>query len=117
MCKRYLQSHVFVCPSFIENSPNSVGEAQLLGIPCIASFVGGVSDMVVDGETGLLYRFEEVEMLAAAVCRIFTDDKFAKRLSVDLIGASREISCFAIEIALLTSLVVRESALAIITES
>jgi glycosyltransferase involved in cell wall biosynthesis len=81
MCKRYLDCHVFVCPSSIENSPNSLGEAQLLGVPCVAAFVGGVADMVTDGVTGLLYRFEEVEMLAVAVCKIFANDSLALKLS------------------------------------
>jgi glycosyltransferase involved in cell wall biosynthesis len=81
MCKKYLSSNVFVCPSSIENSPNSIGEAQLLGVPCIASYVGGISDMISDEETGLLYRFEEVEMLAASVCQIFSNDSLALKLS------------------------------------
>lgn len=81
MCNQFLKAHVFVCPSSIENSPNSLGEAQLLGVPCIASYVGGVPDMVKDGETGLLYQFEEHEMLAASVCKIFSDDELAKKLS------------------------------------
>src|SRR5690606_23789955 len=56
MCKRYIDSHVFVSPSSIENSPNSVGEAQLLGVPCVASYVGGTPDMIEHEDTGLLYR-------------------------------------------------------------
>lgn len=81
MCNRYLKSHVFVCPSAIENSPNSVGEAQLLGVPCISSNVGGVSDMITDNISGLLYRFEEIEMLAASICRIFSNTFLANKLS------------------------------------
>ena len=81
MRKRYLRSHVFICPSSIENSPNSVGEAQLLGVPCVASYVGGIPDLITNGETGLLYRFEEIEMLAVAVCRIFEQPEFASQLS------------------------------------
>jgi len=41
MCRRYLKSHVFVSASSIENSSNSLGEAMLLGIPTVASNVGG----------------------------------------------------------------------------
>jgi glycosyltransferase involved in cell wall biosynthesis len=81
MVGRFLKSNLFVCPSSIENSPNSVGEAQLLGVPCIGSFVGGMSDMITDEESGLIYRFEETEMLAEKVCRIFSDPSFAKKLS------------------------------------
>lgn len=81
MCEKYLESNVFVCPSSIENSSNSIGEAQLLGVPCVASFVGGGADMITNEKTGLLYRFEEVEMLAEAICRIFSDIDFANTLS------------------------------------
>lgn len=81
MCKQYLKSHVFVCPSSIENSPNSIGESQLLGVPCVASFVGGTPDMITHAESGLLYRFEEVEMLANAVCEIFSNTILAEKLS------------------------------------
>lgn len=81
MCKRYLSSHVFVCPSAIENSSNSIGEAQLLGVPCVAAYVGGMPDLIQNEESGLLYRFEEVEMLAAAICRIFANDSLAEHLS------------------------------------
>lgn len=81
ICQRYLASNLFICPSSIENSPNSLGEAQILGVPCVASYVGGIPDMVEDGVTGLVYRFEEFEMLAQHVCAVFTDDKISRRLS------------------------------------
>ena len=70
MCEQYLKANVFVCPSSIENSPNSLGEAQILGVSCIASYVGGAMDMMKE-DANYLYRFEEVEMLAAKVCEIF----------------------------------------------
>jgi len=70
MCTEYLKCNVFVSPSSIENSPNSVAEAQILGTPVIASFVGGTSDMM-RGAENYLYRFEEVEMLAFYICRLF----------------------------------------------
>ena len=72
MCQQYLRSNVFVCPSAIENSPNSLGEAQLLGVPCVVSYVGGTMDMMV-GDENNLYRFEEVEMLAMKICSVFSE--------------------------------------------
>ncbi len=81
MVKQFEKAHMFICPSSIENSPNSLGEAQLVGTPCIASFVGGVPNMVEHGKTGLLYRFEEAEMLAKYICDIFADDNLANHLS------------------------------------
>ncbi|WP_318308110.1 glycosyltransferase family 4 protein [Flagellimonas crocea] len=81
MIKEYTNASMFVCPSSIENSPNSLGEAQLLGVPVIASYVGGVADMVTHEETGLLYRFEEVEMLAISIKRLIEDKELAIHLS------------------------------------
>ena len=81
MIEEYQKAHVFICPSSIENSPNSLGEAQLIGTPVIASYVGGIPDMVQNGKTGILYRFEEIEMLAEYIKQIFENDKLAKYLS------------------------------------
>ena len=81
MCDRYVKSNVFVCPSSIENSPNSLGEAMILGMPCVASDVGGVPDMMVHREEGFLYQVDAPYMLAYYVCEIFADDDLAKKLS------------------------------------
>lgn len=70
MLSEYLRANVFVCPSSIENSPNSLGEAQILGVPVLASYVGGVMDMM-KGDEEHLYRFEEEEMLAYKIVKLF----------------------------------------------
>lgn len=88
MVHQYRKANVFVCPSSIENSPNSLGEAQLIGVPCIAAYVGGVPDMIEHDKTGLLYRFEEVEMLAQQLIRVFADSELALKLSVKGIEAA-----------------------------
>ena len=41
-------------PSYIDNSPNTICEAQVVGLPVIASDVGGVSSLVEHGQTGML---------------------------------------------------------------
>lgn len=82
----YLNCNVFVCPSSIENSPNSLGEAQLLGVPHVASFVGGVADMMVGNEENL-YRFEEVEMLANKICDVFYNDN--KQVDMSAVALQR----------------------------
>lgn len=86
MKQEYLRANVFVCPSSIENSPNSLGEAQILGTPCIASYVGGAMDMM-DGNEENLYRFEEIEMLANKVCNIFKSAE--KQTDMRLTAAKR----------------------------
>ncbi len=81
MKQAYLRAHAFVCPSSIENSPNSLGEAQMLGVPSVAAYVGGIPSMVNDGRSALLYRFEEHEMLASKLRDVFTNDVLAQSLS------------------------------------
>ena len=56
MRERYLKSHLFVCCSSVENSPNSLGEAMLLGMPCVSADVGGIPSIFTGGEDGILYR-------------------------------------------------------------
>lgn len=81
MCQRYLKSHVFVCPSSIENSPNSLGEAMILGVPSIASYVGGIPDMLKDKEEGFLYQHDAPYMLAHYICEIFEKKDLAIKFS------------------------------------
>lgn len=82
MVKRYLLSNVFICPSTIENSPNSLCEAQLLGVPHIASYVGGTADLM-KGNEECLYRFEETEMLAEKICNVFAKSSFSKNMQTE----------------------------------
>lgn len=81
MCQRYLKSHVFVCPSTIENSPNSLGEAMILGVPSVAAYVGGIPDMLEDKEEGFLYQHDAPYMLAHYACKIFKNENIALKFS------------------------------------
>jgi len=47
-------SRFMVHPSYIDNSPNSICEAQILGLPVVATNVGGVESLIENGKTGLL---------------------------------------------------------------
>ncbi len=87
MKEQYLKSHAFVCASSIENSPNSLGEAMILGVPVVAAAVGGIPTMITPREGTLFEGFrleasqEKEELtaisgrLAAAVCQVFADDR------------------------------------------
>ncbi len=67
MKERFLRCSVFVCASVLENSPNTVGEAMLLGVPVAASRAGGIPDMITDGKEGLLFEAGDAGALAEAI--------------------------------------------------
>jgi len=80
MKQQYLNAHVALTPSSVENSSNSVGEAMLLGVPVVASYVGGTPDLMNHKTEGFLYPFDAPYMMAEYIRRIFSDDALAKKL-------------------------------------
>lgn len=79
--QRLLDAHVMLMPSLIENSPNSIGEAMLLGTPVVASNVGGIPSILHDGIDGYLYSCTDKYELAKKICRIFKSDTLALKFS------------------------------------
>lgn len=80
MKKEMLEANVFVSPSTIENSPNSVGEAMLLGVPVVSSGVGGVMDLLKHGEEGFIYQSDAPYMLAYYVMKVFQEGAIAEQM-------------------------------------
>lgn len=81
MAEKLSRVHIAVLPSAIENAPNSIAEAQLVGTPCIASFVGGNMDMLTHNSDGFLYCYNEPNMLAEYIKQIFESDDLAVKFS------------------------------------
>lgn len=73
MKEQYLKASVFVCPSVVENSPNSVGEAMLLGVPVVASRTCGIPSIIEDGKDGILFEPGDVQALADSVEQIWEE--------------------------------------------
>ncbi len=80
MRQQFLRSNVYVLPSAIENSPNSLGEAQILGVPVVSAEAGGILSMVKHQENGLIYRYEDTVQLAYWIEKLFEDPELAIRM-------------------------------------
>ncbi|MEK9826291.1 MAG: glycosyltransferase family 4 protein, partial [Methylotenera sp.] len=81
MAEKMLESNVFLMSSVIENSPNTLGEAMMMGVPVVSAYAGGAPSMASDEHEALFYRADDPAMLAHQVKRIFYDDGLALRLS------------------------------------
>ena len=90
MVRRMEQSHVFVMSSIIENSPNTLGEAMMVGTPSVSSFTGGVPSMASDEVDVLMYRADDPAMLAMQIKRLFDDPALCARLSASARGRARK---------------------------
>jgi Glycosyltransferase len=80
MARQLCRAHVFAIPSYSDNSPNSLCEAMQVGLPCVASYAGGIPSLVEHGRTALLFPMGDVPLLADSILRIFRDDELACRL-------------------------------------
>ena len=76
-----LKSNVFVSASSIENQSTSLGEAMILGVPSVASYVGAIPEMIDNGVDGFTYPFNETYILADSIIKIFENDELARQFS------------------------------------
>jgi glycosyltransferase involved in cell wall biosynthesis len=72
---------LFLNTNSVDNMPVSVVEACAMGLPVVATAVGGVPDLLTDGETGLLVPDDDDERMAEACMRLLRDPDLTERLS------------------------------------
>ena len=83
MIDRLLKSNVFVLPSVIENSSNSLCEAMLLGMPCVASNTGGTMDILENKKEGFLYPYTEPAMCAEYILKFLNSDSLSMEIGAN----------------------------------
>lgn len=81
MADKMSRMNAFVMCSAIENHSSTLKEAMSVGVPCVASYVGGVSEYARSGSNCLLYRFEDYEHLALHLINLFRSQDLCKKLS------------------------------------
>jgi glycosyltransferase involved in cell wall biosynthesis len=83
------EADLFCLPSFAEGIPVSIMEAMAVGVPVITTYVGGIPELAVDGETALVVPPGNAEALATALRRLIEDDELRLRLA----SAARRAVC------------------------
>ena len=71
MKQAFLDANVFALTSTMENSPNSLGEAMVLGVPSVAADVGGVRNLMCHDSEGFIYEPGDVQQLAEDIMALF----------------------------------------------
>lgn len=84
------EADVYVHTAIIDNSPNSLCEAQYIGCPVVSSFVGGIPQLVENGRTGLFYPYNEPYALAFKLMSLHHDDAMLSQLSANEMEAAHK---------------------------
>ena len=84
--------NVYVQSSAFEGLPNALLEAACLGVPLVATAVGGMAEILRDGESGLLVPHGDPAALGAAIGRVLQDDALAMALSRGALALAGELS-------------------------
>lgn len=85
-----IEASFYIHPSYIDNSPNSVCEAQILGVPVIACNVGGLSSLIEDGRTGFLVPANDPYKIADLVIQLYNDPSLLQTISNNAIATARK---------------------------
>lgn len=85
-----LSSHLFIHPSHIDNSPNSVCEAMILGMPVIAGYVGGIPSLIEHNHNGILYNSYDRYDLASIIIKYAEDLSKLERLGANAFITAKE---------------------------
>ncbi|TDN38343.1 glycosyltransferase [Hymenobacter sp. UV11] len=88
LAQLFSESVALLHPSYVDNSPNSVCEAQVAGLPVVAADVGGVRSLVEDEVTGLLCTLAPASIAAQAL-RLLRDPALRQRLATQAAAVAR----------------------------
>lgn len=84
------KSKVFVCPSLAEGLGIVFIEAQACGVPPIGTRVGGIPDVIKDGENGLLIEPKNSQAIATAVIKLLSDQDLRQRLTQNALASVKK---------------------------
>jgi glycosyltransferase involved in cell wall biosynthesis len=94
VARYYAAADVFALTSHSEGSPNVLLEAMNAGVPIVATAVGGVAEMIRDGEEGLLVRARDPEAIGRGIEAVLRDAELAGRLAA---AARRSLAAYSLD--------------------
>lgn len=80
LVKHLLESDIYIQSSHIENSPNGVAEALILGMPVIATYAGGTAAYISNRQDGILIQDGDPWSMAGAILELYNNDKLSLQL-------------------------------------
>ena len=75
-----LETSIYVMTSHIENSPNNLSEAMLLGLPCVATFAGGTGSLIDNNVDGILIQDGDPWVMAGAILELKCNENKMKQI-------------------------------------
>lgn len=92
MIEQYLNANAFLSMSLIENSSNSICEAMMLGVPVVASKVGGTGSLIEHKKSGFLYSLMEPNTMSSYIVDIFENVDNVGKISKESIEKAEKFN-------------------------
>jgi glycosyltransferase involved in cell wall biosynthesis len=74
------ETDIFVLPSYAEGMPMSILEAMAYSVPVVSTFVGGIPELVIDGETGCLFKSGDLDEMYGKIAYLVQDENLRKEM-------------------------------------
>ena len=75
------KADIFISTNSVDNTPVSIVEAWAMGLPVVSTAVGGIADLIEDGETGLLVPDDDDYAMATAIRRLLENPELVEKIS------------------------------------
>lgn len=99
LVQHFAEATVLVLPSVMDTAPNVVAEAQVAGLPVVATAVGGIPEMIEDDISGVLVQPRSVELLTKGILRLLRDPVFRKSVAAAAQSRARAMCLPEIQVA------------------
>ena len=90
LIQNLIKSDIYIHTAYIDNSPNSISEAQILGLPIIATYVGGIPSLIENEVDGILIPANAPFSLSSEIMKLSKDKIKQRFLSQNAVLRARD---------------------------